>query len=260
MNAFISKLADLGYEFFGIILPGVVTALGLLLLWIAAGPFLAGISGGVIPCASFAGAKAFIDSLASWSGYAFVVFLVALSYILGHILKWLSHGGKEISGISHRDRLWGFLRFSPPKPTEAFDDDFKPLHEAVVAHMKERLNVEISWKAFYSTTRPLVLKGLPFSLLTTYQNKYTLHRSLATLGATMMWLVSGCLMLWIICKVLLAEEGDPNLVGMILLLLGSFGMLDLFSRSYLFNWKLWGNSVVAESTALFLLRGENGNE
>ena len=49
MDALIGKLTNLGYEFFGILLPGTLAVLMWSLLWIAAADVVPWMTGGAVP-------------------------------------------------------------------------------------------------------------------------------------------------------------------------------------------------------------------
>ena len=126
MDALIGKLTNLGYEFFGILLPGALAVLMWSLLWIAAGDVVPWMTGGAVPALTLSNAMDAIGQAIEWSAFMSVLLMFALAYFVGHLLTWVARGGKRHKNVGFWVHLLETLRFRPPKQKPSYDVKLKP--------------------------------------------------------------------------------------------------------------------------------------
>ena len=255
MDALIRKLTNLGYEFFGILLPGTLAVLVWSLLWIAADGVVPWATRGAVPELALSTAKDAIAQAIAWSALVSILLMLALAYFVGHLLTWRARRGRRHQRVRFRDHLKETLLFRPPKKELSYDLKL----EAAWQWAGERLlgeDVELSWRLFYPAAKTYLLQKQIPSLVTTYQNKYTLHRSLAFAAALTAWgtLLVGSL--GVLACVTGAQEAAPHWLALGVLAIGSLLAVWGFSSSYLYNWTLWGNYLITETYVS--LRVEDG--
>ncbi len=248
MDELIAKLTNLSYDFFGILLPGVIFNIFVLLLWFALGSLVPIWTNNGIPEFTIQALPHLIDAL-SLEGRIFVAIpLIFLWYFLGHLLNWFGRSGISIAGkISGRCRVYQSLRFCIPKPESSFDPKLEPLFKVIQKDFSPK-DVELTWSSLFPVFRIYLAQNLSRSLVTTYQNKYTLHRSITTASTLLFWfsllgILGGLVTLYFYCT-------QPHWLYLISLPIGSLILVWGFSGSYLYNWLLFGNSIVTETYSL----------
>ena len=115
MDALIGKLTNLGYEFFGILLPGALAVLMWSLLWIAAGDVVPWMTGGAVPALTLSDAMDAIGQAIEWSAFMSVLLMFALAYFVGHLLTWVARGGKRHKNVGILGPSVGDASFSASK-------------------------------------------------------------------------------------------------------------------------------------------------
>jgi len=249
MSEFLAKLSNLSYELFGVILPGFIVSLILLVVWVAVGPAIEVLAFSSIPAFSMAQLKTFLDALSLVSGISVIVPLLVIWYFLGNILLWIVRGGaplkeSESSGIR---RLQLTLTMRIPKPTQSYDADLEPL--LLAAYKAFALaQQEANWRVFYPLAKCYLSRTLPSSLVSTYQNKYTFHRSVAAAGSVLFWLVIIALPGALAVRAFGGPSGNWFLL--IVLLVASVAIAWGFSGSYMYHWKMFGNTIITETYSL----------
>jgi len=249
MSELITKLIGLSYELFGVILPGLILSLFLLLTWVALGPAIPIFSLGAIPTFSMSNLNVFLDALSIASGISIIAPLLVIWYFLGHILLWISRSGPPLepgqnTGIR---RLGLTIVMRIPKPGDNFDPALAPLLSPVCAAFNlERDNAK--WRILYPISKCYLSRALPTSLVSTYQNKYTFHRSVAAASAVLFWLSS----LGTVGSALILYAGGPTPTWALLvtLLLASIAIAWGFSGSYQYHWQMFGNTIITETYSL----------
>jgi hypothetical protein len=247
MDELIGKLTNLTYELFGVIIPGAVMTVLLLVWWSAMGPLMSDMTGNAIP---FLTAKEGLALLETLSGLISAALFLTLAYFLGHLLLWIARSGPTLErGPAPRKTLKrvGFcLLFQIPKPADSFDQALQPLFDKVAPLVLPSVT-QPGWREFFPVAKSVIAQHLKYSLVATYQNKYTLHRSLVTAATVLWWLsiagmLAGALPLW-------ASPHWPALAA-----LAAFALLLVwgFSGSYLYHWKMFGNTIVSESYAFLI--------
>lgn len=248
MDELIAKLTNLSYDFFGILLPGVIFNIFLLLLWWALGSLVPIWTHNGIPEFTIQDLPHLIDAL-SLEGRIFAAIpFIFLWYFLGHLLNWFGRSGISIAGkISGGCRVYQSLRFRIPKPESSFDQKLEPLFKILQKEFSPK-GVELTWSSLFPVLRIYLAQNLSRSLVTTYQNKYTLHRSITTASALLFWssllgILGGIVTLYFYCI-------QPHWLFLIALPIGSLILVWGFSGSYLYNWILFGNSILTETYSL----------
>jgi hypothetical protein len=249
MDEFLAKLTNLSYEFFGVIVPGIVGTLFLGLWWVALGPVAPLWSFEFVPELTLNNAARIIESLSLKAGIGVVVPGLASAYFLGHIILWSSRFGEpdECATKSSWRRVQRSLVFRVPKPPRSFDKNLQSLYDAVQAKFAKGGSA-LSWEQFYPVVKSYLLKNLTHSLVATYQNKYTLHRSITAAAAGLFWLstlaVAGGGVTWYLAGV------APRWGLLAMLALLAFVLVLCFSSSYMYYWMLFGNTIITEAYSI----------
>lgn len=258
MDTLIGKLTNLGYEFFGILLPGTLAVLMWSLLWIAAADMVPLATFGAVPELTLSEAVDAIGRAIEWSAFMSVLLMMAPAYFVGHLLTWVGRGGKRHKDVRKRDHLLETLLLRPPKRESSYDLKLEPAWQWAGERLLGK-KLEPSWLLFYPAAKTYLLQKRIPSLVTTYQNKYTLHRSLAVAAALTAWGASFFLVLSLdLAKVIGAQAASPHWVATIALAGGSLFAVWGFSSSYLYNWTLWGDYLITETYVS--LRAEEAHE
>lgn len=248
MDELIAKLTNLSYDFFGILLPGLIFNIFVFLLWFALGALVPFWTNGGIPEFTAQTLPKLADTL-SLEGRIFTAIpLVFLWYFMGHLLNWLGRSGISIDGrVPDRTRVFNSLIFRIPKPKSSFDSKLEPLYK-VIQEKFSPVGVEVTWAALFPVLKTYLAQNLSRSLITTYQNKYTLHRSVTTASTLLFWLST----LSIVAGLLMSQYYGvcPNWLFLTVLAVGSLALVWGFSGSYAYNWMLFGNSIVTETYSL----------
>lgn len=254
MNDFFAKLTNLSYEIFGVFLPGMVTNIFLFVLWASLGGFAPFLTSGAIPVFELDTVKLLIDSLNLASGIGAGLPLIAIWYFLGHIILWIGRSGKPMEGtrskgtIFELKRLFLLLTFRIPKAK----DSFNPKLENIFKLAKKKFEVdnnEIEWRQFYPIAKIFLSQRLSTSLVTTYQNKYTFHRSVVTICTVFFWITFFSL---ITARFFLSTplESQPYWWALIVILISTLVFIWNFSSSYLFHWEMFGNTIITETYSI----------
>lgn len=249
MNELLARLTNLSYEVFGVLLPGIVVSLFLLLSWIALGSLAPVWSFHTLPEFTIVGLRNLFDALSLASGIGVSVPLIAIWYFLGHILLWIGRSGPSVHGRGDNwaTRVALTLVLRIPKPLHSFDPRLRPLFEAVRKEFASS-GVDLEWRHFYPVVKSFLSRELASSLVATYQNKYTFHRSVATASAVLFWisvltLIGALITFW-------ANGSQPNWLLLIFLLGGSVLIAWGFSGSYMYHWEMFGNTIITEAYSL----------
>ena len=165
MDALIGRLTNLGYEFFGILLPGTLAVFMWTLLWIAADDVVPSVTWGAIPELSLSEAMSAIEQAVKWSAFMSVLLVTALAYFVGHLLTWVARGGKRHKQVRTRNHLTGTLFFRPPKQEPSYDLTLEPAWQWAGERLLGK-KLEPSWSLFYPAARTYLLQKRIPSLVT----------------------------------------------------------------------------------------------
>ena len=249
MDEFLAKLTNLSYEFLGVIVPGIVASLFLGMWWAALGSIAPLWSFEFVPQLTSNNASGIVESLSLKTGIGVAVPGLAIAYFLGHILLWIARSGEpdECATKSTWRRVRTSLVFRIPKPPRSFDEDLQPLYDAVQAKFAIGGSA-LPWTQFYPVVKSYLSKNLTYSLVATYQNKYTLHRSITAAAAGLFWHsaagAAGGGVTWYLAGV--APRG--GLLATLALL--AFVLVLCFSSSYMYHWKMFGNTIITEAYSI----------
>ncbi len=250
MEQLFNKLTSLSYELFGIFVPGFILSLFLVWWWWCVGDLSRVISFGYLPVIGMRGVSEGYGLVPDEIKLGLVVYVAVASYFLGHFINWVgrSRGVKESLAESKRvqmiSNLGNCLRFSVPKPRDSYYKNLDPLFTVVVERLGLPESAQI-WGSFYPVAKCLVAQEVKYSLISTYQNKYTLHRSLTIASVIWFWLTLFVFFFGMIfsCHFHAEPRWVPLAISALLSLMAALG----FSESYRFNWLMFGNSVITET-------------
>lgn len=239
MDELIGKITNFGYEIFGVILPGCAGLLFFLFYWWALGEVPAALSSNNIPNFEY-----FLFSSRQLTAVDTVA-LVALIYFVGHLLNWLSRKPKkDVEGIFLR--LGCCLIFRIPRSSRSFSEH---LTEQFLLASKsfgiQTENVEEAWEKFFPVAKVVLAERLTRSLVSTYQNKYTLYRSVAGAAVLLWWTTLASIVF-----LMFAGEVNPRWLALSFCWVGSSILIWGFSSSFDYHWSNFGNAIVTESFAL----------
>jgi len=249
MNELLARLVDLSYEFFGVLMPGVIATLFLCLWWAALGQLAPSWTSGVVPELDVDLAASAIQSFSNATSLAVIILILIVWYLIGHLILWFARSGKSDDKARNNwlRRVALTLIFQTPKPKDHYRSDLKPLFNAIAKKLGTR-GSPLNWGQLYPVARCLLSQRLNRSLVTTYQNKYTLHRSIATAAAGLFWL---CLLTIIGAAITLQTNGpQPHWMLLTAFLVGAGSLAAVFSESYMYHWGLFGDTVVTETYSL----------
>jgi hypothetical protein len=251
MKELLSKLLTLSYEFLGVVLPGFVLSCGIL-IWLACLSALVA-AWGFTPSSLLAHIT-WQHLLALWKTAGEVgigVPAVIASYVLGQFLLLISRRNFAIgagANLSTRQRICVALQFRIAKPAANFAEEVKPLFDIVAGKFADSPSAPLNWRQFYPVARCFLTNNYPASLVTTYQNKYTLHRSLTAAGVVLFW--GSAIFLGLILLTWWRIGIHPYGFGMLGLLMAAFVIVVTFSSSFIEHWLMFGNSIVTETYSI----------
>jgi hypothetical protein len=228
MDTLLSKLTNLAYEVFGVILPGVLATVLAGLLWAALGPVVELWSFSYVPALN-ASLLSEIDNLSGSPQIAAISCLIVVFYFLGHALNWISRGRPSVSGIPTQrwQRTVLLLRFKFPKPQASYDESLVRLFRVAAAKLSPDAT-PLTWREFYPVAKAMINQHLKYSLVATYQNKYTFHRAITAASAGLFWLSLLSLIAGLVTRVVVGAQMSPNW----LLLLAACGVLECCRRIF----------------------------
>jgi hypothetical protein len=191
--------------------------------------------------------------------------MIIFSYFAGHLLKGLSKYGIPVWALIFRKLkpkitpscswLCFIMLIGEPQSNSSHRDKFKDFKESAATNLVRRLGMTDSalsdWGNFYFFAKNFIGEVGKHSLISTYQNKYTLHRSLAGLVGL---LFTVCIFSLLVASVFSATATSS---GKLLLLASCVISLVLtwhFTTSYQEYWRLLGDAVIAEVTVILSVK------
>lgn len=247
MDQLISKLTNFGYELLGIFVPGAILLLFILIGWWCLGPLAEVWSLGLLPQAHIKEVSGLLNLLNEEIRAGMFIALAVAAYFLGHLLHWSSRSGKGVE-VSSMSRVLLCLRFSIPKPQASYDLKLEPLFKEAKSFLG--FSPDADWRQFYPVAKSYLAANLQTSLVSTYQNKYTLHRSLTAAATIWFWMT-----IFAVLAALVAVEcaglEPPLWLPLLLSIPVSLGLVWGFSDSYRYNWKLFGDAIITETFMLY---------
>jgi hypothetical protein len=247
MDQLIAKITSLSYEIFGVFLPGFIAAIFGIAWWAGVGDLAPRWTFGTVPRLTYATAETMLKGLDVRLGIGIAIPLIVLCYFLGNTLVWVSRSGRPDKNKSSFHLLLGSLLLRIPKPETSYSMDLESLLKAVEKHFVGS-HSSLSWRQFYPVVKCYLSRQLPGSLVTTYQNKYTFHRSIAMASAFLFWFGLIALLGGLLTYAVYGNE--PRWALVMFLILISLWMVNGFTASYRFHWEMFGNTIITESYSL----------
>jgi len=134
--------------------------------------------------------------------------------------------------------------FSIPKPNSPFNPKLQRLFEVVRKRFASK-GVLPEWQEFYPIAKSFLAQNVTSSLISTYQNKYTLHRSIATAATLLFW--ASVIAIGVSNFTSYTPDQAPSYLLLSALAIGSLALVYGFSASYIYNWEMFGNTIVTET-------------
>ncbi|ALS96055.1 hypothetical protein [Xanthomonas oryzae] len=243
MDQLLTKITNLSYEIWGIFVPGLIMLLFFLFTWWCAGAVAGIVTFGFVAPAEVKTVTGFIGLLNNEVKIGFIAGLAVAAYFAGHLLHWISSSPKDKSKkFGSIERVISCLRLSIPKSAVPYDDFL----EKQLSESKEYLSMpaEATWPEFYPVAKAFLASRLQSSLVTTYQNKYTLHRSLTAAAVVWFWLNIIVLMIGA-CFCYFGIPAQPKWFPTIAAPFFAIALIYGFSDSYQYNWKLFGSTLIS---------------
>jgi hypothetical protein len=249
MAEIIAKLMALSYEIIGVLLPGFVFAIYFVLLWYAIGSEAASLG---FPIFTWELLMSFINSLNSSALVVATVPPLFGLYLIGQVILWAGKSWQPNCNGKAWQRFFSSLFFRIPKPAKSYGDSLKPLYDVASRKFNENGATPLEWSAFYPVAKTVLLSKLPTSLAVGYQNKYTFHRSIVVINVLFLWLA----LIAVVGNCALTSAPLQHRAVMTAMILVELFAAWSFSGSYQYYWKLWGDSIVAESYALLVIQND----
>lgn len=266
MEEIAAKLTNLSYEIFGIILPGAIGLAFFIIYWWSLGSIPPRISQGTIPEMTYSFLRNInFDATDAAMG-------LILIYFIGHIIFWLSRNHSKKPELENKQekakgslkklllytsisakRVASCLRFRIPRPENFFDSVYRPM----MVQAANKLGIpddDDTWKCFFPLAKVILAHRLVRSLVSTYQNKYTMHRSITAAAALLFWTSVLTIIAVLVANSVVGGILQPRWWGLIANAVGAIGLVWGFSDSFAYNWRLFGNTIITESYAV--LAGE----
>jgi hypothetical protein len=262
MEQLVSKLTNLSYEIFGIFVPGFVFILFFMWSWWACDSLTPALTLGYLPSLHYANQPGGVLNVDLRFGL--VVFIAISSYFLGHLMFWLSRLGNAMElnvGNSPTSlekikrglhRIGCCLVWQIPKSSVNYEPALDPLLHAGYRFLafpdaESTQTSKEKWRKFYPVAKCRLSQDLRNSLVSTYQNKYTLHRSLCVVAIFWFW----CLLFVQIVAPYLSDSSHHIHVAPIwITILASIAIMWGFSGSFQYNWRMYGDTILTETFML----------
>ena len=133
-----------------------------------------------------------------------------------------------------------------PKPEHAYDPNLQPLMDAVSKRLGEAS--PLAWRLFYPVVKSYLSRNLAQSLVSTYQNKYTFHRSIVMAAAILFWLCVATVVGGLVTH--RVNGAVPHWAWLSALMAASLIMVLGFSGSYRMHWQMFDNTIITEAYSL----------
>lgn len=245
MDQLLAKFTNFGYEVWGIIVPGLIFLLFMTFAWWCSGSVISFLTFGYVSTAGVEGVSSFLSLLNEEIKAGLFAGLAVSAYFSGHLLHWISRSPKNpIGELGSLGRVWSCMKFSIPKSKDSYD---KYLEEQL-SEAKQFLGmpVDAKWVQYYPVAKVYLSEKMQSSLVSTYQNKYTLHRSITAAAAVWFWVSVFVIVVSVVGLAVCHPFGSPKWFPLLISPLVAVGVVYGFSDSYQYNWKLFGNYLITE--------------
>lgn len=214
--------------------------------------------------------KAALDAKFSSEQPALVAALLLIVFLIGQLSNQISeYFFKPFEKKTERKGDWirrivSWVIFFPTvsKPVDSYDKsliDLNEIHSILVSYGVQAK--PDSWASIYGSGSRLLFALGTRSRLSTYQNKYTLHRSL-----TFLFSIGSRFLFFALCLCVYREDAVTSLAFWLAVALFMNILLTFqFRHGYRRNWTLYGNQICWELQALKpsekagLLKGASGD-
>jgi len=247
MDQILAKITNLSYEIFGVFLPGFIAGLLLLLVWWTLGDLPPLLTFGAVSALTLEMADGFIKRLDTALGIGIAVPCLIATYFLGNALIWVSRSGKADPNDKPMHLLLSSLSMRIPKPEHSFAPSLRDLFDKVNKKFADGGEL-LDWRKFYPVGKSYLACNLGHSLVATYQNKYTFHRSIVLSAAITFWL---CVLGLVVgTATSICQHVGPKWLPLSALAITSVFMVKGFTASYRLHWEMFGNTIITELYSL----------
>jgi hypothetical protein len=251
VDSLLKVLTNLGYDLFGILLPGLVLVSLVLGSAMLHGLALSGFD-------SYEIIESYIIFVEKHIYFSLFAIFFA-SYMAGNFLKLVSKINL-LSPISfylnkkklRTDFLPIWIRFLFFLNDSSVIGNHRPAYNNLSAKMRKKLaeslrlesnDIGDGWSSFYFLGKSFVENRMGKSSLPTFQNKYTFHRSLASAFA---------IMFWVALVEAFVYKNDALLTSPSFAVAAAVSLLMVihFSKSYEMYWKVFGDTLICEISVM----------
>lgn len=249
MDTIITKLLDLAYEIFGVLLPGAVSVIFFVLWWLALGDMAPHWTHERVPHLTLRTLYWFSGKMPGGFAYTAGICLTVAAYFIGQVLNTISKQRLR-AWVDVRTRIWNFLSFRVTYPAHPHSNQLDRLFNVAAAGLSSA-DAPLAWREFYPAARTFIQARYSHSLMATYQNKYTLHRTIGAAAAILFWATSLAML-----AAAMSWAGErsryPHWWLLLGLELGSLLFVAVFSESFAESWTLFGDAALTETFVLLV--------
>jgi hypothetical protein len=229
-----------------VFLPGLIAILFLIAWWAVTGDLASKWTFAAIPALTIASVENIITNLDARLGIGVAIPTLIASYFLGSALVWTSRSGTPAKEANRLYLMWMAMTLKIPKPEHAYDPNLQPLMDAVSKRLGEAS--PLAWRLFYPVVKSYLSRNLAQSLVSTYQNKYTFHRSIVMAAAILFWLCVATVVGGLVTH--RVNGAVPHWAWLSALMAASLIMVLGFSGSYRMHWQMFDNTIITEAYSL----------
>jgi hypothetical protein len=272
MDQLVSKITSLSYEIFGIFLPGFVFILFFMWSWWACDTLTPALTLSYLPPLHYANQPGGVLNVELQFGL--VVFIAIASYFLGHLMFWLSRlGNAEELKLGSTPTTWDKVKrglhrigcclvWRIPKGSVSYEPALEPLLDAgyrflAFPDVESPQTSKEKWRKFYPVAKCRLSQDLTNSLVSTYQNKYTLHRSLCVVAIFWFWC---SLLVQIVAPCLSDSTHHIHVAPIWITIVACIAIMWGFSGSFLYNWRMYGDTILTETFVLSKMPTKSSKE
>lgn len=258
MDALVTRITALSYDLFGIFFPGFLAIIISSALSVYALLLEDLVNVHILRLVYYGATKEFLPLT--------LLALATGSYLIGWLLKYQTQ--KQIPVKSRIDILSQWLRLDgtgtevlrlvlfcgSKQPPANYKASLAGAYQKAVERLRKKLHLtavalpSTDWGVFYLFAKTYIANNHKFSLLTTYQNKYTFHRSVAAYFAVQFWITLALMLLVLFIDLTSGKPWLIHFLSFLIFTLFSLKFSYVYFRSFERFWKLWGDTVIIESS------------
>lgn len=259
MDQLFAKLTNLSYEVFGILIPGVIFLMFMAWSMWCASELMPVLTFGYVAPFGVRGVASGFALFPDEFKWGFVIYVSVAAYFLGHLLHWVGRLGSADEAVleategpkSFRVKvalalanIRNCLKFAIPKSIHGHSASLTPLLNDGYVFLRIPSQAR-SWVPFFLVAKSRIAQDVARSLVSTYQNKYTLHRALAV--ASVVWFWMSYFQMFFALTLLFTMPGtEPHWIPLLVSMVASLITMWGFSESYRFHWVNFGNAIITE--------------